>query len=756
MVAKSEHTLDFRVRHGHFPATAPTRRTASGHVLDTCTGQNGRMSLPGIDRSPTPHRLGVHIVDGGVVVGVYAAHASGVDFCLFDDDEETRIPLHGPTAGVWHAFVPGIGEGQEYGFRASGPWAPKEGHLYNPAKLLLDPYGRGINGDLAHVTAPGAQAMLASRAATDSAPYVPRSVVTAEPGGWWQTPRPHVPWEDTVIYEVHVKGFTQLMEAVPEELRGTYAGLAHPAAVEYLQDLGVTTVELLPIHAFANEPHLEHMDLTNYWGYSTLNFFSPHPGYATEEARARGAQGVLDEFVGMVDLLHKAGLEVILDVVYNHTTEGSHNDRTLSWKGLDNFDYYRRHPHNPGWYDDTTGTGNTLNFQHPRVVQMALDSLRYWTREVGVDGFRFDLAVTLGRTGAGYDPFHPFLVGLTTDDIVGGTKLIAEPWDVGMGGWQTGNFPAPMAEWNDRFRDKVRTFWLTDPEGRSRGRYTPTAPELATRLAGSADLFGNTEPPLLRGPLASINFVACHDGFTTHDLTAYDGKHNEANGEGNRDGSNNNNSFNHGVEGDTDDEAILTERRRSIRAMLGTTLLAAGTPMLLAGDEFGNSQGGNNNAYCQDNEISWLNWAHEDWQTDLHATVRHLIALRRANRVLRPDTFYEGMDPAPHDESVRADSAWYTSSGEPETDTWWEDPKTRTVQLLRSMGIPGERDALLVINGHRSEVEVSIPMDDGAPYRLAWDSAWERPLEPGPLVQPGSTATMDALTVRLYLSEPVG
>lgn len=705
-----------------------------------------------VSPSPTPHRLGVHLVDGGAVVGVFAGHATAVDLCLFDgEDNETRIALHGPTAGVWHAFVPGIAEGQLYGFRAHGPWEPTKGHRYNPAKLLLDPYGRGLAGELTPMNADGAQALLSNRNDTDTAPLMPRSVVTVEPGGSWQSPRPRIPWEDTVIYELHVKGFTQLMPDVPEELRGTYAGLAHPAAIDHLLSLGVTTVELLPVHAFASEPHLDHAGLSNYWGYSTMGFFAPHAPYATADAQAKGAQGVLDEFVGMVDLLHQAGLEVILDVVYNHTAEAGWGDRVLSWRGLDNHGYYRHLPHSPGKYDDTTGTGNTLDFSHPRVVQMTMDSLRFWVEEVGVDGFRFDLAVTLGRTAEGFSPRHPFLVGVTMDPVLGGVKLIAEPWDTGLGGWQVGNFPAPVAEWNDRFRDRTRSFWLTDTiKG---GRQHPTAPEMATRLAGSSDLFGHTEPVLMRGPAASINFVTVHDGFTARDLTSYNHKHNEANGEDNRDGTDNNRSWNHGFEGETDNEDIRALRRRSVRNLLGTTLLAAGTPMLLAGDEIGNTQGGNNNAYAQDNEISWLNWDLEEWQEELRVSVSHLVKLRREHRVLRPATFYDGREPR-SDESPRADSAWFTANGEPESEEWWEDPATRVLQFMRSLPEHDEPDALIVINGWRDPVEVTIPHDEGKPWRLVWDSAWETPAGVEvETVNPGDTETLEALTLRLYLSE---
>ncbi|MEX0913853.1 MAG: glycogen debranching protein GlgX [Demequina sp.] len=712
------------------------------------------MPNPDVSPSPTPHRLGVHLMDGGASVAVFAAHATAVQLCLFDKHgDETRIPLHGPDNGVWHAFVPRLTHGQQYGFRASGPWRPKEGHRYNSSKLLLDPYGRGVQGDLTAMNAPGASALLSTRDTTDSAPLMPRSVITAEPGGSWQTPRPVVPWQDTVLYELHVKGFTQQMQAVPAKLRGTYAGLAHPASVDYLKSLGVTSIELLPVHSFADEPHLQELGLSNYWGYSTLGFFSPHAPYATEKAQKGGGQAVLDEFVGMVDLLHQAGLEVILDVVYNHTTEGSHTDRVLSWKGLDNAAYYRSQPHAPGYYDDTTGTGNTLDFSHPRVVQMAMDSLRYWVSEVGVDGFRFDLAATLGRTGQGFFTNHPFLMGITTDPVISGSKLIAEPWDLGLGGWQVGNFPPPMTEWNDRFRDSMRGFWLGDIAGAGH-RHHPTSAELATRLAGSSDLFGHSDPPLTRGPIASVNFVTAHDGFTLRDLVTYDHKHNDDNGEGNRDGTDNNRSWNHGHEGPTEDTDIEARRRKSIRNLLGTTLLSAGTPMLVAGDEAGRTQGGNNNAYCQDNEISWVDWEREPWQEDLRATVEHLLALRHAHQVLRPKRFYDGHEHDPRKELSRADSAWFKADGHPESEEWWEDPHTRVVQFMRSLEEEGHADALLVVNGTPDGQQITVPHDDGPPWHLAWDSAWDTPVgAPVETAAPGAEQSLAPASMRLYLTD---
>lgn len=706
-----------------------------------------------IPRSPDRFRLGVHPVDGGVSVAVAAAHASAVELCLFTDDVETRIPLNGPTHGVWHGFVAGIEPGQRYGFRASGPWAPKRGHRYNPANLLIDPYGRGLDGELAPITAPGASALKSNRDGTDTAPLMPRSVVVADPTSDFEHPKPRTPWTDTVLYEAHVKGFTKTMPGIPEELRGTYAGLAHPASIEHLTSLGITAVELLPIQAFASEPHLEELGLSNYWGYSTMNFFSPHAPYATEAARAAGPEAVRDEFRGMVDLLHAAGIEVILDVVYNHTMEGGWGDRVASWRGLDNFTYYRHSTMNPQHYDDVTGTGNSLDFSQPTVIKMTLDSLRYWTEVMGVDGFRFDLAVTLGRTMNGFSTNHPFLVALTTDPVLGSTKLIAEPWDIGLGGWQVGNFPLPMAEWNDRFRDYVRSYWLTMGAGKVGGRDHATAPELATRLAGSADLFSHTEPYGIRGPMASVNFVTAHDGFTAYDLTSYNDKHNEANGENNRDGTDNNRSFNHGVEGPTDDDEVLSARRRSLRNLLGTLLLSAGTPMLVAGDEMGRTQGGNNNAYCQDNAISWLDWEREDWQLDVQATVAHLIALRKRHLVLRPDRFYDGVDLDPRDQNLRADSAWFTATGEHENEDWWEDPATGIVQFMRSLSRADEADALLIVNGSRDSATVTIPDDDGAPWNLAWDSAWESPTERTEgLASPGTVLGMSALTMRLYIS----
>ncbi|MFD6167018.1 glycogen debranching protein GlgX [Oerskovia sp. NPDC060287] len=718
---------------------------------------------PRPSHGPVPP-LGVHLAGDGVDVAVLASHASAVDLCLLDvspDGEihERRVALDGPSYGVWHGRVPGVREGQRYGFRAHGPWDPAAGLRYNPAKLLLDPYARGLVGELdedpstrGHVTERDASGALLGDPGgpadpRDSAAHVPHSVVVAPRTNHPPVRRPQVPWADTVLYEAHVRGLTMQLEAVPEPLRGTYAGLAHPATIAHLRDLGVTTIELLPIHAFLSEPHLVAKGLTNYWGYSTAGFFAPHAPYATRAAQEAGPGAVVDEVRGMVHLLHEAGIEVVLDVVHNHTCEGGVDGPHLSWRGLDNPVHYLHDGATPARLADVTGTGNSLDFRRARVVQATLDSLRYWAQEIGVDGFRFDLAVTLGRGPSGFDPDHPFLVALQTDPVLNGLKLIAEPWDVGPGGWRTGQFPAPMAEWNDRFRGAVRQFWLADPREASHGRQGQGVRELATRLAGSADLFGHSDPPLMRGPVASINFVTAHDGFTLADLVAYEHKHNEANGEGNRDGSDDNRSWNHGIEGRLEDEEAVLEhggfepglviaplRRRSIRNLMATQILAAGTPMLTAGDEMGRTQRGNNNAYCQDGPLSWVSWDLSPWRKDLLATTTHLLALRREHAALRSDAFFHGR-PRHAAEDAVPDLAWFDSAGRPLDHDAWHDPGFRVLQMLRTGPDEGDRDVLVVVNGALDTVEVTlaeVPGRGGAAgcaWELAWDSDWEHPTE---------------------------
>ena len=742
------------------------------------------LTRPSVRRSHVPP-LGVHPTpDGGVDVAVAAAHADGVELCLIDvvaadlpagdpaRYAERRVALDGPTYGVWHAHVPDVRPGQRYGFRTHGAWDPAAGQRHNPAKLLVDPYARGLAGDLSY----GPETLGAVSALSDDDPgwwvaerygepddrdslaHVPHSVVVPAQPGPPPLSRPRVPWADTVVYEAHVRGLTARHPDVPPELRGTYAGVAHPATIDHLRSLGVTTLELLPIHAFASEPRLVAQGLTNYWGYQTLGFFAPHAAYATRAAQDAGPAAVLDEVRGMVHLLHEAGIEVLLDVVYNHTCEGGDESLHVSWRGLDNAGYYLHDGASPAALADVTGTGNSLDFRRPRVVQLALDSLRYWAEVVGVDGFRFDLAVTLGRTHHGFSPDHPFLVALQTDPVLNGLKLVAEPWDVGPGGWQTGQFPPPMAEWNDRFRDAVRGFWLDAPREGSHGRPMHGLRELTTRLAGSADLFGHSDPPLLRGPVASVNYVTAHDGFTLADLVAYDHKHNEANGEEGRDGTDHNLSWNHGVEGhapgdveggDTTTEpwsAVVPLRRASQRNLLATLLLAAGTPMITAGDELGRTQGGNNNAYAQDNPTSWLDWDLDDAARDLLATTRFLLALRREHPALRADSFFLGT-PRPGEEAT--DLLWFAADGTPMDRDAWGVAGRRVVQMLRPGPADGDAHVLLVLNGGLDDVEITLPPSGDGSWERVWSSTWDRPEAPED-DEPGAL-TMESLSVEVFL-----
>jgi isoamylase len=733
------------------------------------------LTRPTRTRSHVPP-LGVRTTpDGGIDVAVLASHATGVDLCLIDEVDaaldahdparytERRVELDGPTYGVWHGHVPGVGPGQRYGFRVHGPWDPAAGMRHNPAKLLLDPYARGYAGDLAYVPATlgGGAGEDGGPDGEDSLPFVPHGVVMPEHprATVW---RPRVPWADTVVYEAHVRGLTMRHPGVPPELRGTYAGVAHPAVVEHLKALGVTTLELLPIHANASEPWLAGRGLSNYWGYSTMSFFAPHAGYATAAARAAGPDAVLDEVRGMVHLLHEAGIEVLLDVVYNHTCEGGDDALDLSWRGLDNTLYYLHDGSSPARLADVTGTGNTLDFRRARVVQMALDSLRYWAQEVDVDGYRFDLAVTLGRDHDGFTPDHPFLVALQTDPVLSGLKLVAEPWDVGPGGWQTGRFPPPMAEWNDRFRNAARSFWLEAPKAGSHGQPMHGLRELTTRLAGSADLFGHSDPPLMRGPVASINYVTAHDGFTLADLVSFDHKHNDANGEDNRDGTDDNRSWNHGVEGhdpsgaDATTEpwsAVVPLRRRSQRNLLATLLLSAGTPMITAGDEMGRSQGGNNNAYAQDNEISWLDWDLDTAGAELLATARFLTGLRAEHAALRAESFYLGV-PRPGEELT--DLLWYDDGGAAMDAAAWSVDGRRIIQMLRPGPEDDDADVLVVLHGGLEDAVVTLPdpLDGAAPWDRVWSSTWDSPDGPDEadeVDEPG-TARVESLSVEVFVA----
>ncbi|MDQ2757245.1 MAG: glycogen debranching protein GlgX [Actinomycetota bacterium] len=710
-------------------------------------------------RPPTPPRplrdlpppAGMTLRDGpegGADFCVYADDADAVQVCLFDADDvdgtsERRVTLTERAHGHWFGHLPDVTAGQRYGVRVDGAWEPERGMRHNPAKLLLDPYAKAVEGSVTwrpevfgHRVGRTLVGDPRLRDDRDSAAYVPRGVVVDGRFDWGDDRPLQHPLTDSLVYETHVRNLTRLLPGVPDDLRGTYAGLAHEATIAHLHALGVTAVELLPVHAFTSEPALVQRGLTNHWGYNTLGFFAPHAGYAaTSDPLA-----VLAEFKDMVKLLHAAGIEVILDVVYNHTCEQGADGATLSWRGLDSRSYYRLDER--GEDIDVTGCGNTLDLRHPVVARMVLDSLRYWVQECHVDGFRFDLAVALARgPNDDFDLNHPFLVALRTDPVLSRVKNIAEPWDVGIHGWRTGQFPPPFSEWNDRYRDCVRSFWLADlaaDPGSGHG-----VQDLATRLAGSQDLFGRRD----RGPIASVNFVTAHDGFTGADLTAYDVKHNGPNGEGNHDGSGHNLSWNHGVEGRTTDEAILLARRRAQRNLLGTLLVSTGVPMINAGDEIGRTQHGNNNAYCQDNEISWFDWDLEPWQVDLLETSRFLTRLRRQHRVLRQRTFFSGRVVA---DDGSEDLAWYAADGRPMGDDAWGDPATRTLSMYLDGAWLGEDSLLVVLHGGRADREVTLPRPAGlTAYALLWDSVWERPGEVQPAA-PLDVVPMAAASMRVY------
>jgi glycogen operon protein len=598
-----------------------------------------------------PFPLGPIWDGAGTNFSLYSENAVRVELCLFDDEgREERVRVAEQTAHVWHAYLPGVGPGQRYGYRVHGPWAPAAGHRFNPAKLLIDPYAKAIDGPIAYDRArtfayvPGKED---EPDPADSAPAIPRGVVIDEGFDWEGDVRLGRPWAETVIYELHVKGFTRQLEGVREDLRGTYAGLASEAAVDYLRELGVTAVELLPVHHIADEHALVERGLANYWGYSTIGYLAPHAGYAATGSRGEQVR----EFKGMVKALHRAGIEVILDVVYNHTAEGNHLGPTLAFKGVDNASYYRLVPDDPRHYMDFTGTGNSLNPVNPSVLRLIMDSLRYFVTECHVDGFRFDLASALAREFYDVDRLSAFFDVIHQDPQLSQVKLIAEPWDVGPGGYQVGNFPVLWSEWNGMYRDSVRDFWR---------EHTAVA-EFARRFTGSSDLYQDDG----RHPSASINFVTCHDGFTLRDLVSYDRKHNEANGEGNRDGTDDNRSWNCGVEGETDDPEINALRDRQTRNILATLLLSQGTPMLLAGDELRNTQGGNNNAYCQDNEISWLEWELDGRAEVLLGFTKRLLRLRAEHPVFRRGAFLTG--------EARQ------GSGAP--DVWWFRPDGRRMTL---------------------------------------------------------------------------
>jgi isoamylase len=647
-----------------------------------------------------PYPLGVSFVDDRVNLAVYSETAHSVEVCLFDDDgNETCVPLTHRTGHIFHGFVDGAKVGSRYGLRVHGPWDPANGLRHNANKLLLDPHARAIEGEYEWGQPVFGHKMDEPEVMdeSDSAPFVPRCVITPITFDWEANGgdvAPRTPLAETVIYEVHVKGFTELHPGVPEDLRGTYAGLGHPAAIKHLVDLGVSAVELMPVQQFVQDSHLLEKDLRNYWGYNTIGFFAPHNEYSS--VGAGGAQ--VDEFKSMVRALHAAGLEVILDVVYNHTAEGNHMGPTLSFKGIDNAAYYRLVEGDEGSYFDTTGTGNSLNVSHPAALGLIMDSLRYWVTEMHIDGFRFDLATTLTRQGGDAKLHSAFLDLIAQDPTLAPIKMIAEPWDTA--GYQVGGFPADWSEWNGKFRDDVRDFWQGD---------TQVLGTLAQRILGSPDVYEESR----RAPLSSVNFVTAHDGFTLADLTSYDEKHNEANGEDNNDGESDNRSSNGGVEGPTEDGDITAFRKRQRKNFLATTLLSAGVPMILGGDEIGRTQGGNNNAYCQDNEISWFNWALAD--EELLSFTAHLISLRLENPALRPEWFRSAPD-VDGDDTVTIER----SDGSPFTADDWDDPEARSITFVFSHR-DGDTFALL-LNSAANGVEFVLPQADGAGWQLELSS----------------------------------
>ncbi|PSJ39070.1 glycogen debranching enzyme GlgX [Sphingomonas deserti] len=673
--------------------------------------------LPDRLESGSPYPLGATFDGLGVNFAVFSAHADAIELCLFDPSgkrEVARIALPEVTDEVFHGYLPEARPGLLYGYRAHGAYAPEQGHRFNPHKLLLDPYTRRLHGQVRWTDALHGYRVRSRKAdlsfdARDSAAATPKGVVTADAFDWTGDVRPNTPWSKTVIYEAHVRGLTRLMEEVPPEERGTFSALAHPKVIDHLKRLGITALELMPIHAFVKDRFLVEKGLTNYWGYNSLSFFAPEPLYG---ARGQSVEATHDDLRIAIRRLHAAGIEVILDVVYNHTCEGSELGQTMSFRGLDNASYYRLQADNPRYCVNDTGTGNTLNFGSARVVQLVADSLRYWAESFRVDGFRFDLGATLGRDAAdgGFDPGASLFDVLRQDPVLGRLKLISEPWDIGPGGYQLGNHPPGFAEWNDKYRDSVRRFWKGDAGLR---------PEFAARIAGSGDLFDRRA----RRPWASLNFLASHDGYTLNDLVSYEQRHNEANGEDNRDGHSDNMSCNWGAEGETGDPAILAVRGRVRRSMLVTLLCSLGTPMLLAGDEFGRTQGGNNNAYAQDNEISWIDWAaaRSEEGEALTDFVARLIALRRDNELIRSGRFLYGQEEVA--DGV-PDIDWFDESGNRLSPEDWQNPEGRALVMRRARRTDdgGIETVDLLVNG--SHVPLSFTLAGPAlQRRLMVDSA---------------------------------
>lgn len=689
-----------------------------------------------------PEPLGATIVSGGVNFAVWAPESDRVELCLLDDDgAHWNVDLPGFTKGVYHGFIPEISPGQRYGFRVHGAWQPEKGLRFNPAKLLIDPYAKAITGELkfheaifGHI---GNDTTVFN--SMDSSPFVPNSVVVDDSYDWEDDKLPRIPLANTVIYEAHVVSLTKTHPEIPEHLRGTYAGMAHPAVISHLKNLGVTTVELLPIHHWLSETFLLARGAQNYWGYNSIGFFAPHAGYSS--TGTKGEQ--IREFKDMVKAFHQAGLEIVLDVVYNHTAEGNEFGPTLSFRGLDNSGYYHL-AEDQSKYWDSTGCGNTIRASHPQTLRLIMDSLRYWVTEMHVDGFRFDLTSALTRNSSHeVDLEGAFLTAVTQDPILRNVKLIAEPWDLGSGGYQVGSYPAPWSEWNDQFRDTVRDFW----RGQSGG-----VAELGWRLTGSADMYWDQ----VGGSHASVNFVTAHDGFTLRDLVSYNEKHNLANGEENQDGNNSNRSWNCGVEGETQDATINSHRHRQMRNLLATTILSAGIPMLLAGDEIGRTQQGNNNAYCQNNEISWVNWNLAAWQKEIQDFTAHLIKIRQAHRVFQRSGYLQGENV----EYVNVpDIAWFSPDGNLFTNEDWQDPQTRAIGMYLAGAISDGINTDMVDNGFYfflnsgdNPVTVNLPAGDFAKsYRLMFNTVDSHDWEKFDLIPAGSQVVLARWSSALWM-----
>ena len=665
--------------------------------------------------------LGAHYDGAGVNFSIYSQVADKVELCLFDDqDRETRIEMTEQNSYVWHNYLPGIQPGQRYGYRVYGPYDPNRGLRCNPNKLLLDPYAYAIEGNIDSDESLFSYWFKSQNDNTamntlDSAGHTMKSVVVNPYFDWGADRHPNIPYHDSVIYEAHVRGMTNLNVDVPPDIRGTYAGLAYPSVIEYLKKLGVTTIELMPIHQYVNDTFLQEKGLSNYWGYNTIGFFAPHNAYSS--SGQRGEQ--VNEFKSMVKAYHNAGMEVILDVVYNHTAEGNDRGPTLSFKGIDNQAYYRLVDGDPQHYFDTTGTGNSLLMRSPRALQVITDSLRYWVTEMHVDGFRFDLAATLARQFHDVDKLSAFFDIVEQDPVISQVKLIAEPWDIGSGGYQVGGFPSSWSEWNGRYRDCVRDFWRSQPS---------TLPEFASRLMGSSDLYQMNG----RRPVASVNFITAHDGFTMNDLVSYNNKHNEANGEGNRDGESNNRSWNCGVEGPTNIRDVNELRQRQMRNMFATLLVSQGIPMICGGDEVMRTQGGNNNAYCQDNEISWTNWDLDDSQQEMLAFVSKMIHLRLSHPVLHRRRFFSGRTPGdPVDKIPQAE--WFDHTGSIMDMADWQNTHAFSVMIyLNGSDIPEvdwygnqmvDNDFILIFNAHYEPIQFTLPDERyGKKWKLVVDT----------------------------------